>query len=132
MNKRTTSILPGLVVLALVAPARAATPPADLVALEQQTAALKVATMRFDVQEDVEIPSLGALIGKGGGSPLDIIVGGEGVASTSPQELEATMRPRRPAAVAAPRRRRQDLRIPLVGRRLRRPPAVGQPSFEGR
>lgn len=91
MSKRTALILPGLIALAMAPSARAATPPPDLVALEQQMATLKVSTLRFDLQADIEIPALGALLGKhGGGSPLVFVVGGEGVASTDPEELEAT------------------------------------------
>ncbi|HXD56176.1 MAG TPA: hypothetical protein VN618_15580 [Solirubrobacteraceae bacterium] len=90
MTKRTALILPGLIALAIAPSARAATPPPDLAALEQQMAALKISTLRFDLQEDVEIPALGALLGKHGGSPLVFVVAGEGVASTAPEELEAT------------------------------------------
>lgn len=91
MSRKAFLILPGLIALAVAAPARAATPPPDLVSLEQQMAALKVTSIRFDIQEDLELPALGSLLGKGGGgSPLLFVVAGQGVASTAPEELEAT------------------------------------------
>jgi len=92
MSRRAAVIVPALIALALCSPARAATPPPDLVSLEQQMAALKVTSMRFDLQEEFEVPGLSSLIGKhgGGGAPLVFLIAGEGEASTSPEELTAT------------------------------------------
>lgn len=89
-KQRGVLILSSLIAFAIAAPARAATPPPDLAALEQQMAGLHVSTLRFDLQEEIEISALSSLFAKRGASPIVLIVAGQGVASTSPEELEAT------------------------------------------
>jgi hypothetical protein len=63
-------------------PARAAQLPADLVALEQQTAQLKASSERFSFQEEL---SFGGLFGQN--IPFSLLVAGEGEASESPPEV---------------------------------------------
>ncbi|HEX4437822.1 MAG TPA: hypothetical protein VH061_13610 [Solirubrobacteraceae bacterium] len=93
MSRRRMAILSGLIVMATAAPARAAVPlPADLVALEQQTAQLQANSERFSFQEDVELPGLSSLLEAGGGSgaPVVLVVAGLGEASITPAQLVAT------------------------------------------